>query len=118
MKKKFLTFACFLLLGGVSFISASNVDIYVGKFDPTETGPGKPKSPPHVPSVDIDGFTTTVPESCYGFILELLDENDDLVYTTIITSTTVNLPSTLSGEYQLRLIPNGSNIYFYGYVLF
>ncbi|MBO7139516.1 MAG: hypothetical protein J6W19_02920 [Prevotella sp.] len=50
-----------------------------------------------------------------------MDANDIIVYSAYVpsTHTIVYLPTTLSGEYQLRLIPNdGSNIYFYGYVLF
>ena len=54
-----------------------------------------------------------------GDTLELVDGNDEVAYSTVITSDTLVLPSTLSGGYQLRLIPNdGSYIYFYGYVLF
>ncbi|MBR3481249.1 MAG: hypothetical protein IKQ59_12425 [Prevotella sp.] len=71
-----------------------------------------------VPEVGIEDYTLTFSTPCYGFTLELLDEDGDVVYTTVITSTTVNLPSTLSGEYQLRLYPTGGTIYFYGYVLF
>ena len=93
------------------------VPLQVGYEDPTNTQGERPRSP--IPQVSIEDYTLTFTTPCYGFTLELLDEDDDLVYTTIITSATVNLPTTLSGEYQLRLIPNdGGSIYFYGYVMF
>lgn len=98
-------------------VNAATVPLEIGYNDPTH-GQGQPQRSP-IPSVSIEDFTLTFTTPCYGWTLELLDEDGDLVYTTIITSATVNLPSTLSGEYQLCLIPNdGSSIYFYGYIVF
>lgn len=94
------------------------VALQVTAVDPTTNQGGNPRSPVLVPEVSIEDYTLTFTTPCYGYTLELLDEDGDVVYTTIVNSTTVNLPSTLSGEYQLRLIPDGSSIYFYGYVLF
>lgn len=92
------------------------VQLQSGYTDPTNDQGGRPRTP--IPQVDIEDYTLTFTTPCYGFTLELVDENDAVAYTTIITSDTLVLPSTLSGEYQLRLIPNDSNIYFYGFVMF
>ena len=94
------------------------VGLEIGFEDPEHNG-GKPqKSPVIVPELSIEDYTLTFSTPCYGWTLTLVDENDDVAYTTIITSDSLVLPSTLSGDYQLRLIPNDGNIYFYGYVLF
>jgi hypothetical protein len=123
MKKKLLFVLA--MLGMTSFTSlnvsaaSAEIGLNVGYIDPTIGQGGPQRGPVLVPEVGIEDYTLTFSTPCYGYTLELLDEDGDVVYTTIITSTTVNLPSTLSGEYQLRLIPNdGSSIYFYGYVMF
>ena len=95
------------------------VGLEVGYTDPEEGSDPPQRGPVLVPEVSIEDYTLTFSTPCYGYTLELLDEDGDVVYTTIITSTTVNLPTTLSGEYQLRLIPNdGGSIYFYGFLMF
>lgn len=95
------------------------VPLQVNYEDPTY-GQGEPsRGPVIIPSVSIEDYTLTFTTPCYGYTLLLIDEDDQVAYTTIIMSDFLVLPSTLSGEYQLRLIPNdGSGIYFYGYVEF
>ena len=53
---------------------------------------------------------------CDGYTLELVDANDNVVYSTVIPTGTTSLvlPSYLSGEYKLQIIQG--NIYFYGYI--
>ena len=89
-----------------------NVPLQVGIVDPTYDQGERPRSP--IPQVSIEAYTLTFSTSCYGYTLELVDENDEVVYTTIITSDTLVLPSALEGDYELRLIPGGSAYYFYG----
>ena len=99
--------------------ASAEIDLSVGYIDPTLGQGGPQRGPVLVPEVSIEDYTLTFSTPCYGWTLELVDENGDVVYTTIITSTTVTLSATLSGTYQLRLIPSdGGSIYFYGYVLF
>ena len=94
------------------------VELHVAFDDPT-TDQGEPhRGPIAVPSVDIDDHTLTFTSPCCGYTLQLLDEDGDVVYTTFITSDTLVLSSTLSGGYELCLYPDGSNFYFYGYVMF
>lgn len=90
------------------------VGLQVGFDDPENNGGPPQRGPVFVPLVGIEDYTLTFTTPCYGYTLELLDEDGDVVYTTIITSDTLVLPSTLEGEYQLRLYPTGSSIYFYG----
>lgn len=94
------------------------VTLEVGYIDPKGDQGGPSRGPVLVPEMDIDGYTLSFDTSCYGCTLTLLDEDGEVAYTTIITSGTLVLPSTLSGEYELQLIPADSSIYFYGYVLF
>ena len=94
------------------------VELQTGYIDPTNDQGEPSRGPVLVPEVGIEDYTLTFSTPCYGFTLELLDENGDVVYTTVVMSDTLVLPSTLEGEYQLRLYPTGSSIYFYGYVMF
>ena len=95
------------------------VGLEVGFEDPEQNGGNPQRGPVVFPEVSIEDNFLTFTTFCYGWTLELINEDDQVVYTAIITSDTLVLPSTLCGDYQLRLIPNdSSNIYFYGYVLF
>ena len=101
-------------------ISASSlpVTLQAGYNDPTEDQ-GKPhKAPVLVPEVSIDGYTLYLTTPGSGYTLTLIDENGELAYETVVPSgtTTLTLPSWLSGEYEIRLQPSGSSIYFYGWI--
>ena len=120
MKKCVLLLSTLLLLGN-NVINAAPIDFGVGIIDPKPGFPGSSKGPTNTPSVDLDGNFLTFEEGHDDYTLCIVDANDIIVYSSYVpsTQTIINLPSTLSGEYHLRLIPNdGSNIYFYGYVLF
>lgn len=95
-------------------VTAGIVPLQVGIVDPTNGQPNPHKSPVLVPEVSIDDYTLTFDDSCLDCELRLVDENDNVVYTTVITSNTLVLPAYLSGEYELQII---SGIYcFYGYI--
>lgn len=98
--------------------AALPVELEFGYTDPTEDQGELPRGPVLVPEVSLEDYVLTFSTPCYSYTLELLDGDGEVVYTTIINSTTVNLPSTLSGNYELCLYPDGSNIYFFGYVMF
>jgi len=72
------------------------------------------RGPVIIPEVSIDEYELMFDTSFIGFTLQLLDENCEEVYCTIITSSTVILPSTLSGEYEILLLPDTGSIYFFG----
>ncbi len=91
-----------------------DIDLEVGYDDPNYPNGSQPRSPIIVPHVGINGFSLIFYTSCDGCILRLLDENENVVYTTMIpvgTSTLV-LPSYLSGNYRIEIIPG--TIYFWG----
>ena len=84
--------------------------------DPTEDHEPLPKSPIMIPSVTLEGHTLYFATSCDGCTLRLLDANDNAVYSTVIPTGTTSLvlPSSLFGEYEIQIILG--NICFYGYI--
>ena len=93
-----------------------NINLEVRIDDPEVDQDGHPRSPILVPYVGINGYSLIFFTPCDGCVLRLSDENDNVVYTTVIPtgSTTLVLPSYLSGEYKIEII---QGIYcFWGYV--
>ena len=69
-------------------------------------GDGNPKTPVIVPKVYIDDYTLLFETNHPEYVLYIKDENDNVVYSTVISSiqTQVVLPSTLSGNYEINLV--------------
>ena len=67
--------------------------------------PPAPKTPIVPPEVSIDGNVLYFLNSHEAFALTLTDANDNVVYTTDVSSTDtqVTLPASLSGTFELRL---------------
>lgn len=80
------------------------------------THSGNPKAPVQLLYIEQDDYTLTLPALGYSFTLRLLDADGVVAYETFVPAgtTTVVLPSTLSGDYELRLVT--STFYFYGYI--
>ncbi len=97
-------------------VMAQPIDFGVGYVDPTDPTGDYPRSPILLPEVDIDGYTLTFYTPCDGCVLRLVNENDVVVYSTIIPTgaTSLVLPSYLSGEYQIQIIQG--NLCFWGYI--
>lgn len=95
---------------------AYTVEFGVGYVDPKDGNDGLNKSPILVPEVDLEGYTLTFYTPCDGCVLRLIDENDVVVYSTVIPTgaTSLVLPSYLSGEYEIQIVQG--NTYFYGYI--
>ena len=76
------------------------------------------KTPVLIPQVSIEIHTLYFGTSCDGYTLHIVDENDDVVYSTVIPvgTTSLILPAYLSDTYELQLLPNNCNYYFYGTV--
>lgn len=109
MFKKFLTLLCILAIP--PFMSAGNapgtpIPFQTGRIDPTEAETPRPKSPVLAPTVYIDGNVLTFETPCDGCVLQLVDEDDDVVYSIVIPAgtTTLALPATLSGTFELQII--------------
>lgn len=106
--KKLLTLLCILAMP--AFINA--VSPHLGLPIPFQSGrirPTKPrphKSPVLAPTVYIDGNVLTFETPCDGCVLQLVDEDDDVVYTIVIPAgtTTLVLPATLEGTFELQII--------------
>ncbi len=121
MERKRLLFLLMMVLLPLSslHVSADNpddIDLEAGYIDPSSGEESTPRSPVLIPHVGINGYSLIFYTPCDGCTLRLSDENDDVVYTTVIPigTTTLVLPSYLSGEYKIEII---QGIYcFWGYV--
>ena len=109
--------AAMLSLGNVSvYANPELIDLEVGIEDPEHGDSGQQKTPVTIPDISLEDHTLYFYTSCDGCTLRLLDENDNVAYSTIIPTNTTSLvlPSTLSGEYEIQIIQG--NICFYGYI--
>ena len=106
--KKILTLLCILAMpacmNAVSPHLGLPIPFQSGRIRPTKPRPHK--SPVLAPTIYIDGNVLTFETPCDGCVLQLVDENDDVVYTTIIPAgtTTLTLPSDLEGTFELQII--------------
>lgn len=100
----------------VSAENPTDINLVVGYVDPDEGKDDYPRSPIQIPHVGIDDYTLTFYTPCDGCTLRLLDENDNVVYVTVVPvgATTLVLPSELSGSYQIQIV--SGNICFWGYI--
>lgn len=116
---KLLLGCFFILYTHPSVLVASTpvvLDVYIE--DPTEILNPRPKSPIIPPSVSLDDHILYFDTPCDGCTLNIVDENDLVVYTTVIPTGTTSLvlPSTLSGEYIIEIIRG--NYCFWGLIEF
>lgn len=116
MKKKLLaiilTASMSLVPSSVFAELSSPIEMQVSEIDPTTNQGGHPKCPILVPCISYDDHTLFFNTPCDGCTLNIVDENNVVVYTLVIPSGTTSLvlPSTLSGEFELQLI---SGIYLF-----
>ena len=118
MKHKLLFASVLMLsLGKVSAVADPVIlPLEIKYVDPTEEGGGRPRTPVLIPNVEIDGSTVFFITPCDGNTLLVLDETGTVVYSTTITEEcdTLELPSILSGEYEIQIIRGA--FCFYGYI--
>lgn len=114
--KKILFLLSLMLMVNVIPSSADWIDFSLSYVDPHSTDPGPNRGPVLVPEVSIDGYTLLFGTPCDGSVLRLLDEDGYVVYSTVIPTgtTTLPLPTTLSGDYELQIIQGGWC--FYGWI--
>lgn len=119
MKKRFLFFVLTLALLPLSNVTvmAIPINFNVGYVDPHDPLDDDKRSLTLFPEVEIEDYTLTFYTPCDGCVLRLLDENDVVVYSTIIPTGTTELvlPSYLSGDYEIQIIQG--NLNFYGYII-
>ena len=121
MKKLLLTIMFLfglLLPGGLTSFSVANaqrqVNLSIIKTKPI--GHSAPRSPVRPPVVYLDGYTLTF-ESHADFTLQVVSFDDEsVVFETSVPSSVseVQLPSYLTGEYELRLYTD--SFLFAGYI--
>lgn len=60
-----------------------------------------------------DDYTFTLPAFEESITLQLIDDNEDVVYTAVVPAgvTTVTFPSSYTGDYLLRLVVSATSYY-------
>ena len=104
IKKLFLAIA---FLGGGLFsplMAQENIPMQI--IDEHGLGNGQTYAPPRPWYIIQDDYTLTMPAFEDDFTLELLDEDGVVVYSVYVPAgtTLIVLPSTLSGDFELRLV--------------
>ena len=86
-----------------------------GIVDPTEPYNPYPKMPPQAPSLWQEGHEIYFQSSHPDYSIDIV-QSGIVVYSVDVdvTTTSVVLPSWLSGEYEIQIYPDGSSYYFYG----
>ena len=88
------------------------IHFVIGIIDPTSNQDEPQRSPVPAPFVEIDDNILTFLTPCERMELRLVNEDDETVFTAIISGPTLELPSSFSGLYQLQIIIG--NYIFYG----
>ena len=106
----------FFLLGGMFSFSAP-VNLGVGYDEPEPTIPGHGKSPITIPSVDLEGCDLTFQSMHPAYAIDIV-QNGIVVYSVDVdeSTTSIILPSWLSGDFEILLYPEDSDYYFYGVI--
>ena len=117
MKRKSLfLFALIVTLLSLTNVHVSaepvQVNLEVGFIDPTENQDDPQRNPVFAPSVEIEDNILTFITSCDYMELRLVNEENEVEYSTYILGSTLVLPSYLNGDYQLQII--SGNYIFYG----
>jgi hypothetical protein len=105
MKNLFLiVFGAFLLSASVSAQVLVPLTVCIEEND-QPGGNGHPKTPITAPKVYIDDYTLLFEVNHPEYVLNIKDEDNNVVYSTVVSSTQtqVVLPSTLSGDYKIEL---------------
>lgn len=101
--KKFIILFCFLCIYNTENFATTESEIdFEIYYDEKDGVKGNPRSPVKTPDASLDDHTLYI-YACEGCVLQLV-QNDEVVYSTIITSDIVELPESLSGTYELQII--------------
>lgn len=97
-----------------SYGSSVQISMHIIK----DSGPegGNTLAPPRPWYITQDDYVLTMPAFEDDFTLELLDEDGVVVYSVYVPAgtTMIVLPSTLSGDFELRLVAD--TYYYRGYI--
>lgn len=103
-KKLFLIVALLSGWGANTLWAGHQIPMHI--IDEHGLGNGQTYAPPRPWYITQDDYVLTMPAFEEDYILELRDENDVVVYTDYVPAgtTQIVLPSTLSGDFELRLV--------------
>lgn len=94
-----------LALMSAVIVRAQDVIIVSPTLNPDLGNGEHQRSPILVPVLYIDGYTLTASDNTLGSTIQLLDENDNVVFSTYVAiEGDILLPTTLSGTYTIRVI--------------
>lgn len=112
-KKLFLIVVLLSGWGANTLWAGNQIPMQIVKDGPASSGPTY--APPHPWYITQDDYVLTFTAFEEDYTLELRDENDVVVYTDYVPAgtTQVFLPSTLSGDFELRLVAD--TYYYIGY---
>lgn len=110
-----LLFAILLLVWGSISLRASQ-EIPMQIINQSASNTGNTYAPARPWYITQDDYALTLPALGDDYMFELRDENDEVVYTTYLPAgtTSVVLPPTLSGDFEIRLV--GDTYYYRGYI--
>ena len=119
--KQFFMAALFLATSTASFSqlppepNPGGDPLPLGSGDDNGSGGFKPhpKSPIQVPEVYLNGNVLTFDEALEGTTVQLLDEDDIVVFSDFIeeNQTSIVFPTTLSGYYKLLIVCDDITFY-------
>jgi len=89
---------------GSTQIGPQLLTLQVRYIDPNDPEDDPHRTPTETPEVTQDDHTLSFDASCHGCTLRLVNADNEVEYTTVITSSTLVLPSTLDGTYELQII--------------
>ncbi len=112
MKKILLFFLCILtmpIMLDASSMNGGDLPLpLLPKIDPTSPLPPYQKTPVALPVFYLDGYTLTASDNTVGSTVELLDEDDNVVFSTYIyIEGDIQLPTTLAGTYTIEVTRGG-----------
>jgi hypothetical protein len=111
MKQKLFLFIA-ALFAAVTTIQADPTGLIV-HFTDVKTLPqdgDRPRTPVLIPLFYLDGYTLTAADNTVGSTVELLDEDDNVVFTAYVSiEGDIQLPATLSGTYTIEVTRAGQS---------
>lgn len=112
--KKFLI--CFSMLFCFSVVAFAGNNVPLNHQPIDNSHDGNPKAPAVPWYIYQIGNVLTMSATPCDYVLTLYDEDDELVYSTFLPACTtqVVLPTTLSGDFEIRF--ETATYYYYGYI--
>ena len=110
-----IAFACFM---PSTALFGDEIELSVGFTDETPIIRIPTKAPVKPMHINLENHQIELSALHPDYTLTLLNEDGDVVYSTVVPAgtSTVTLPATLTGDYELRLYPDGTAYFFYVHI--